>query len=223
MSKSSSNYTPRSERSKDYITLLNSQYKTSMKNSIQYKKDLELLQKKMKIWKAEEHKIEYKQNLTEILKHKEDEIRQKNKIKKLLAEDFKKKKQKEIESKRHKVRNLRENENKKAIEKLRHSKANSENLANEIRVRRQKLSEDIIKEKKRISEEKRIKRNNLQMVDDYIQKRKKEIEKRKQMIYIEQMEKEIKLQEDYNNKLKGKILKYRRVGINRIIKFINIH
>ena len=55
-------------------------------------------------------------------------------------------------------------------------------------------------------------------IDDDIMKRKKEIEKRKNKVKIEQLESILKLQEQFNEKLLQKIDKYQRLGLKKACK-----
>ena len=58
----------------------------------------------------------------------------------------------------------------------------------------------------------------IKKIDDDIMKRKKENEKHKNLLIIEQLEKKIKLQEEINGKLLGKIYESKKIGLGKIDK-----
>lgn len=58
-------------------------------------------------------------------------------------------------------------------------------------------------------------------MDDDIIKRKMENERPKIIIKMEQLEQNIKIQEQFNKKLLDKIRKYRKIGLRKIERLVN--
>ena len=58
--------------------------------------------------------------------------------------------------------------------------------------------------------------NLIKILDNDILKRKKGTEKIKNLIKKEKLEKEIKIQEDFNKKLAIKICEYKKIGLEKI-------
>jgi hypothetical protein len=216
-----SDFTPRSKRPKHIhldsdIISLNSKYKNSLKNSIIHSKDLDLLEKKIKILEAEEHKNESSlcrsQELERIKKRRKNEnIRQKSLIK-----NCRRLREKEMEEKKSKVKDLRDKENNGIETNKKNKKINSDNCAVKKNEMKQKILEDLSKEKDKINEENQRKINFIKKMDIDILKRKMDNDKRKKAILMKQLEQEIKLQEQFNQKLLGKIYKYQKTGIKKI-------
>jgi hypothetical protein len=216
-----SDFTPRNKRPKHIhldsdIILLNSKYKNSLKNSIIHSKDLDLLKKKTKILEAEEHKIESSlcrsQEVERIKKMRKNEnIRQKSLIK-----NCRRLREKEMEEKKSKVKDLRDKENNGIETNKKNKKINSDNCAVKKNEMKQKILEDLSKEKDKINEENQRKINFIKKMDIDILKRKMDNDKRKKTILMKQLEQEIKLQEQFNQKLLGKIYKYQKTGIKKI-------
>ena len=203
------------------ITLLNSKYKNSLKNSVMHSKNLDLLKKKVKILEAEEHKIERSLCRSQELERKKIKTKKENIRQKSLIKNFMRLKEKEMEEKKSKVKDLRDKENNGIKNSKQHKKKYSDNLAIKKNEMKQKILEDLSKEKDKIIEENYRKINFIKKMDDDILKRKMENEKRKKIIIIEQLEQEIKLQEQFNKKLLGKINKYQKSGIRKIVRLIN--
>ena len=203
------------------ITLLNLKYKNSLKNSIIHSKNLDLLKKKVKILEAEEHKIESSLCRSQELERKK--IRTKNETirQKSLIKNYRRLREKEMEEKKSKVKDLRDKENNRIKSNKKYKKINSDNCAVKKNEMKQKILEDLSKEKDKINEENQRKINYIKKMDIDILKRKMDNEKRKKIIMIEQLEKEIKLQEQFNQKLLGKINKYKKTGIRKIVRIMN--
>lgn len=220
-------FTPQQNRKRkfglnNHLSELNNRYKNSFKNSILNSKELDLLQKKIRILKAEEHKVENKNYRSQELKRKKDKTKRENEKQKTLVKDVKKLKEKEIAKNKIKVKDLRNEEFSTIIKIKEHKKNNSENLANKQRELKKRILEDLSREKNRINEEKRRKTDILRKIDDDIMRRKKENEKRKKKIIIEQLELENKLVEEYNRKLLSKIKKLQKIGLKKIDRLLNI-
>lgn len=81
--------------------------------------------------------------------------------------------------------------------------------------------EDLSKEKNKINEENQRKINFIKKMDDDIIKRKMENERPKIIIKMEQLEQNIKIQEQFNKKLLDKIRKYRKIGLRKIERLVN--
>ena len=221
-----SEYTPRAKLSTYFllssdITLLNLKYKNSLKNSIIHSKNLDLLKKKVKILEAEEHKIE--SSLCRSLELERKKIRTKLESirQKSLIKNYRRLREKEMEEKKSKVKDLRDKENNGIKNNKKYKKINSDNCAVKKNEMKQKILEDLSKEKDKINEENQRKINFIKKMDIDILKRKMDNEKRKKIILMEQLEKEIKLQEQFNQKLLGKINKYKKTGIRKIIRLMN--
>ena len=221
-----SEYTPRAKLSTYFIlssdiTLLNLKYKNLLKNSIIHSKNLDLLKKKVKILEAEEHKIE--SSLCRSLELERKKIRTKLESirQKSLIKNYRRLREKEMEEKKSKVKDLRDKENNGIKNNKKYKKINSDNCAVKKNEMKQKILEDLSKEKDKINEENQRKINFIKKMDIDILKRKMDNEKRKKIILMEQLEKEIKLQEQFNQKLLGKINKYKKTGIRKIIRLMN--
>jgi hypothetical protein len=99
---------------------------------------------------------------------------------------------------------------------IKYRKENSENLSERKRILKRKILQDISEEKNKINEEKKRKMNLIKILDNDILKRKKGTEKIKNLIKKEKLEKEIKIQEDFNKKLAIKIYEYKKIGLEKI-------
>lgn len=86
---------------------------------------------------------------------------------------------------------------------------------------KKKILEDLSKEKNKINEENQRKINFIKKMDDDIIKRKMENERPKIIIKMEQLEQNIKIQEQFNKKLLDKIRKYRKIGLRKIERLVN--
>jgi DNA anti-recombination protein RmuC len=198
------------------ISLLNSRYKNSLKNSILNSKNLDLLQKKVKILKAEEQKFESSLCRSQKLERRKINIKIENGRQKSLVQNFKKLKEKEMKEKKNKVKDLRYEEYNRAENRIKHRKINSDNIALEKNKMKKKILEDLSKEKDKINEENQKKINFIKKMDDDIIKRKMENEKHKKIIEIKQLEQEIKILEQFNKKLLDNIDKYKKIGLRKI-------
>ena len=221
-----SDFTPKRNLHKHFhltsdISLLNSKYKNSLKNSIIHSKNLDLLKKKVKILEAEEHKIESSLCRSQELEKKKLKTKNENIRQKFLIKNSMKLREKEILEKKSKVKNLRDKENNRIKNGKRHKKIHSDNLALKKNEMKQKILEDLSNEKDKINEENQRKINFIKKMDDDILKRKIENEKHKKIMMMKQLEQEIKLQEQFNKKLLCKINKCQKTGIRKIVKLIN--
>ena len=220
-----SDLTPRSKRPKQFnlnidITLLNLKYKNSLKNSIIHSKHLDLLKKKVKILEAEEHKIESSLCRSQELERKKIRTKNENIRQKSLIKNFRRLREKEMKEKKSKVKDLRDRENNGIKNNKIYKKINSDNCAVKKNEMKQKILEDLSKEKDKINEENQRKINFIKKMDFDILKRKMDNEKRKKTILMEQLEQEIKLQEQFNQKLLGKINKFQKTGIRKIVRLM---
>ena len=223
----SSGLTPKPKRFKNFcfdpqISLLNSRFKNSLKNSIINSKELELLHKKIKILEAEELKAENSLCKSQELKRKKNKARIENIKQKSLIQNFMKLKEKEMQQKKDKVKSLRDKENDLIIKNKQHRKIHSENIAEKKNKMKKKILEDLSKEKDKINEENKRKIGIIKKMDEDIMKRKKENERRKKKIMMEQLEQEIKIQEEFNRKLMSKINKFQKIGFMKITRLVNI-
>ena len=223
----SSGLTPRPKRFKNFcfdpqISLLNSRFKNSLKNSIINSKELELLHKKIKILEAEELKAENSLCKSQELQRKKNKARIANIKQKSLIQNFMKLKEKEMQQKKDKVKSLRDKENDLIIKNKQHRKIHSENIAEKKNKMKKKILEDLSKEKDKINEENKRKIGIIKKMDEDIMKRKKENERRKKKIMMEQLEQEIKIQEEFNRKLMSKINKFQKIGFMKITRLVNI-
>ena len=223
----SSGLTPKPKRFKNFcfdphISLLNSRFKNSLKNSIINSKELELLHKKIKILEAEELKAENSLCKSQELKRKKNKARIANIKQKSLIQNFMKLKEKEMQQKKDKVKSLRDKENDLIIKNKQHRKIHSENIAEKKNKMKKKILEDLSKEKDKINEENKRKIGIIKKMDEDIMKRKKENERRKKKIMMEQLEQEIKIQEEFNRKLMSKINKFQKIGFMKITRLVNI-
>lgn len=203
------------------ISLLNSKYKNSLKNSILHSKNLDLLQKKVKILEAEEHKFESFLCRSQELERKKIKTKNENRRQKSMVQNFMRLKEKEMKEKRSKVKDLRVEEYNRIKNSIKHRKIHSDNVALKKNKMKKKILEDLSKEKDKINEENQRKINFIKKMDDDIFKRKMENEKRKKIIMMEQLEQEIKIQEQFNKKLLGKIGKYQKTGLRKIGRLLN--
>jgi len=126
-----------------------------------------------------------------------------------------------MEEKKSKVKDLRDRENNGIEANKKNKKINSDNCAVKKNEMKQKILEDLSKEKDKINEENQRKINLIRKMDIDILKRKMDNDKRKKAILMEQLEQEIKLQEQFNQKLLGKINKYQKTGIKKIVRLMN--
>ena len=152
----SSGFTPKPKRFKNFcfdrhISLLNSRFKNSLKNSIINSKELELLHKKIKILEAEELKAENSLCKSQELKRKKNKARIENIKQKSLIQNFMKLKEKEMQQKKDKVKSLRDKENDLIIKNKQHRKIHSENIAEKKNKMKKKILEDLSKEKDKIT------------------------------------------------------------------------
>ena len=221
-----SDFTPRSKRPKHFhlnsdLILLNSKYKNSLKNSIIHSKKLDLLEKKVKILEAEEHKIESSLCRSQELKRKKIRTKNENIRQKSLVKNFRRLREKEMEEKKSKVKDLRDRENNGIEANKKNKKINSDNCAVKKNEMKQKILEDLSKEKDKINEENQRKINFIKKMDIDILKRKMENERPKIIIKMEQLEQNIKIQEQFNKKLLDKIRKYRKIGLRKIERLVN--
>lgn len=203
------------------ISLLNSKYKNSLKNSILHSKNLDLLQKKVKILEAEEQKFESFLCRSQELERKKIKTKNENRRQKSMVQNFMRLKEKEMKEKRSKVKDLRVEEYNRIKNSIKHRKIHSDNVALKKNKMKKKILEDLSKEKDKINEENQRKINFIKKMDDDIFKRKMENEKRKKIIMMEQLEQEIKIQEQFNKKLLGKIGKYQKTGLRKIGRLLN--
>jgi hypothetical protein len=223
----SSGLTPKPKSFKNFcfdrhISLLNSRFKSSLKNSIINSKELELLHKKIKILEAEELKAENSLCKSQELQRKKNKARIANIKQKSLIQNFMKLKEKEMQQKKDKVKSLRDKENDLIIKNKQHRKIHSENIAEKKNKMKKKILEDLSKEKDKINEENKRKIGIIKKMDEDIMKRKKENERRKKKIMMEQLEQEIKIQEEFNRKLMSKINKFQKIGFMKITRLVNI-
>lgn len=219
--------TPESKRFKNicldrHISLLNSRFKNSLKNSIINSKELDLLHKKIKILEAEELKAENSLCKSQELERKKKQKRNENIKQKSLIQNFMKLKEKEMQEKKEKVKSLRDKENNLITKNKQHRKIHSENIAEKKNKMKKKILEDLSKEKDKINEENKRKIDIIKKMDDDIMKRKKENERRKKKIMMEQLEQEIKIQEEFNRKLMSKINEFQKIGFTKINRLVNI-
>ena len=221
-----SGQTPKTRRLKNFSSInqlcsLNTRYKRCIKNSTIYIREYELLQKKIKILEAEELKnvaaICHSQEMTKKKeKRKNDFIKEKT-----LIESSNKLKEKEMKEKKNKVKDLRDKENGSIIQRKIHRKIHSDNLALKKNEMKKKLLEDWVKERDKRNKENKRKIDIKKKQDEEILKRKKENELRQKKIAMEQIEKEIKLQEQFNRKIMAKIYKFQKIGLKKIDRLQN--
>lgn len=200
---------------------LNSKYKNSLKKSILHSKDLDLLQKKVKILKAEEQKVESRLCRSQELERKKIKTKNENRRQKSLVKNFMRLKDKEMKEKKSKVKDLRVEEYNRIKNSIKHRKIHSDNVALKKNKMKKKILEDLSKEKNKINEENQRKINFIKKMDDDIIKRKMENERPKIIIKMEQLEQNIKIQEQFNKKLLDKIRKYRKIGLRKIERLVN--
>ena len=200
---------------------LNSKYKNSLKKSILHSKDLDLLQKKVKILKAEEQKVESRLCRSQELERKKIKTKNENRRQKSLVQNFMRLKDKEMKEKKSKVKDLRVEEYNRIKNSIKHRKIHSDNVALKKNKMKKKILEDLSKEKNKINEENQRKINFIKKMDDDIIKRKMENERPKIIIKMEQLEQNIKIQEQFNKKLLDKIRKYRKIGLRKIERLVN--
>jgi len=200
---------------------LNSKYKNSLKKSILHSKDLDLLQKKVKILKAEEQKVESRLCRSQELERKKIKTKNENRRQKSLVQNFMRLKDKEMKEKKSKVKDLRVEEYNRIKNSIKHRKILSDNVALKKNKMKKKILEDLSKEKNKINEENQRKINFIKKMDDDIIKRKMENERPKIIIKMEQLEQNIKIQEQFNKKLLDKIRKYRKIGLRKIERLVN--
>ena len=200
----------------NYIFYLCSRHNNSIKNCINYEKNINLLENKLKKLAEEKrkivNKINNKQNIQKIKElNKENYNKRRNFLSNLLKE-----KEKIIEDKKDKVKKMKSQEKKRSKNIIIYRKINSENLSERKRILKRKILQDISEEKNKINEEKRRKMNLIKILDDDIHKRKIGVDKIKNLIKKEKLEKEIKMQENFNKKLKIKISEYKKIGLEKI-------
>ena len=200
----------------NYIFKLSSMHNNSIKNCIYYEKNLNLLENQLKKLDEEKRKIVNKiNNRQNIQKIKEQNKANYNKRRNFLP-NLIKKKEKEIEDKKDKVKKMKSQEKKRVKNIVIYRKINSENLSERKRLLKRKILQDISEGKNKINEEKKRKMNLIKILDNDIQKRKIGSEKIKNFIKKEKLENEIKLQENFNKKLAIKISEYKKIGLEKI-------
>ncbi len=200
----------------NHVFKLYSRHNNSIKNCINYEKNLNLLENKLKKLAEEKrkivNKIHNKQNIQKLKElNKENYNKRRNFLSNLLKE-----KEKVIEDKKDKVKKMKSQEKKRTKNIIIYRKINSENLSERKRILKRKILQDISEEKNKINEEKKRKMNLIKILDNDILKRKKGTEKIKNLIKKEKLEKEIKIQEDFNKKLAIKIYEYKKIGLEKI-------
>jgi hypothetical protein len=201
------------------ILRLSSWHKNSIKTYINNERDVVLLEKKMKKLDEDKRKIMFKINNSETIKKVKEERKEDYKRKRNFILNLTKKKEKEMEEKRFKVKMMKNQENTRSKNVIIYKKINSENLSEKKRLLKRKILEDISIEKNKITEEKRRKINLIKKLDDDILKRKKDNEKRRRLIMKGKLEQEIKIQEYFNKQLEKKISEYKKIGLEKI-KFL---
>jgi hypothetical protein len=201
------------------ILRLSSWHKNSIKTYINNERDVVLLEKKMKKLDEDKRKIMFKINNSETIKKVKEERKEDYKRKRNFILNLTKKKEKEMEEKRFKVKMMKNQENTRSKNVIIYKKINSENLSEKKRLLKRKILEDISIEKNKITEEKRRKINLIKKLDDDILKRKKDNEKRRKLIMKGKIEQEIKIQEYFNKQLEKKISEYKKIGLEKI-KFL---
>ena len=201
------------------ILRLSSWHKNSIKTYINNERDVVLLEKKMKKLDEDKRKIMFKINNSETIKKVKEERKEDYKRKRNFILNLTKKKEKEMEEKRFKVKMMKNQENARSKNVIIYKKINSENLSEKKRLLKRKILEDISIEKNKITEEKRRKINLIKKLDDDILKRKKDNEKRRKLIMKGKLEQEIKIQEYFNKQLEKKISEYKKIGLEKI-KFL---
>jgi hypothetical protein len=201
------------------ILRLSSWHKNSIKTYINNERDVVLLEKKMKKLDEDKRKIMFKINNSETIKKVKEERKEDYKRKRNFILNLTKKKEKEMEEKRFKVKMMKNQENTRSKNVIIYKKINSENLSEKKRLLKRKILEDISIEKNKITEEKRRKINLIKKLDDDILKRKKDNEKRRKLIMKGKLEQEIKIQEYFNKQLEKKISEYKKIGLEKI-KFL---
>lgn len=213
-------YSPNKLLNKDKdILRLSSRHKNSIKTYINNERDVILLEKKMKKLDEDKRKIMFKINNSETIKKVKEERKEDYKRKRNFILNLTKKKEKEMEEKRFKVKMMKNQENTRSKNVIIYKKINSENLSEKKRLLKRKILEDISIEKNKITEEKRRKINLIKKLDDDILKRKKDNEKRRKLIMKGKLEQEIKIQECFNKQLEKKISEYKKIGLEKI-KFL---
>ena len=205
-----------SENKKNYVFNLYSRHNNSIKQCINYEKNLNLLENQLKKLAEEKrkivNKINNKQNIQRIKElNKENYNNRRNFLSNLLKE-----KEKVIEDKKDKVKKMKSQEKMRAKNIIIYRKINSENLSERKRILKRKILQDISEEKNKITEEKKRKMSLIKILDNDIHKRKIGAEKIKNLIKKEKLEKEIKIQENFNKKLKIKISEYKKIGLEKI-------
>ena len=200
----------------NHVFKLYSRHNNSIKNCINYEKNLNLLENKLKKLAEEKrkivNKIHNKQNIQKLKElNKENYNKRRNLLSNLLKE-----KEKVIEDKKDKVKKMKSQEKKRTKNIIIYRKINSENLSERKRILKRKILQDISEEKNKINEEKKRKMNLIKILDDDIHKRKIGEEKINYLIKKEKLEKEIKIQENFNKKLAIKISEYKKIGLEKI-------
>lgn len=221
-----SEFTPRSKRTKPFylntdVKLLNLKYKNSLKDFIIHTKNLDLLEKKHKILDAENHKIKSSLCRSQELERKKVRTKNENIRQKSLIKNFRRLREKEMEEKKSKVKDLRDKENNGIENNKKYKMINSDNCAVKKNEMKQKILEDLSKEKDKVNEENQRKINFIKKMGIDILKRKIDNEKRKKTIFMEKLKQEIKMQEQFNQKLLRKINKYQKTGIRKIERLMN--
>ena len=200
----------------NHVFKLYSRHNNSIKNCINYEKNLNLLENKLKKLAEEKrkivNKIHNKQNIQKLKElNKENYNKRRNFLSNLLKE-----KEKVIEDKKDKVKKMKSQEKKRTKNIIIYRKINSENLSERKRLLKRKILKDISEGKNKINEEKKRKMNLIKILDNDIQKRKIGSEKIKNLIKKEKLENEIKIQENFNKKLAIKISEYKKIGLEKI-------
>lgn len=206
----------------DKISLLNSRYNSSIKNSIVYSGQLELVQNKIKILNAEENKVKTVQCKSDQQKKKNKRIKKEYEKKQSIIQKIRDLKEREEREKKNKIRDLKWKEEYINNQRQRNNEKNFKKKRNEIKDMKKELWYHISNERDRRKEENKRKKEMIKKIDDDIMKRKKENEKHKNLLIIEQLEKKIKLQEEINGKLLGKIYENKKIGLGKIDKLNKI-
>ena len=198
------------------IFKLSSRHKNSIQNCIFFERNLDLLEKQMKKLNEEKRKIMCKINTTQNIEKFKEKNKENYKKKKNFISNLIKERQKEMEEKKFKVKMMKNQENTRFKNIVIFKKINSENLSERKRLLKRKILQDISEEKNKLNKEKKRKIDLIKKVDDDILKRKKETEKRENLIKKEKLEQEIKIQENFNKKLAKKIYEYQKIGLEKI-------
>jgi hypothetical protein len=198
------------------ISLLNSRYHSSLKYSIIKSNELELLQKKVKILKAEEKKARTIQCKSAQQDKKKEIIEKEYEKKQTLKQKLQNLKKKEEREKQNKIKDIKCKEEYINIQRRKNNAKNFKKKRKEIKDMKRELQYHISVERFKRKEENKRKKEFIQKIDDDINKRKQQNEKHKNLLIIEQLEKKIKLQEKINGRLLEKIDELEKIGLGKI-------